>query len=271
MRRLIGIGIATVVLSGCLNVSTVIRVSPDGSGTIEQVTLFNPRNIEEAFKGIGFSKSASSSSSSKAPVMDERSVREAVATLGEGVSVVSVVPVTLEDGFAGVRAKFAFTDITRLQSEDLLIPGPARAEMDGTPGQALKFAFVRGTNGESVLTVAFDETAGKSGKGTAKASKSGPGGDDADVQQMMKTLFRGFRMGLDIEINGQILETDADYVTDRRITVVQVDESLLRNVKQFDDIQRVIGPDASIAKARPYFKDVKGLKINRPVMRIVFK
>ncbi|MGE0459988.1 MAG: hypothetical protein AB7Q16_01320 [Vicinamibacterales bacterium] len=55
--RLCLVLIAALVAAGCLNASTLIRVTPSGSGTVEQTLLFNPRNIENAFAGMGLEPS----------------------------------------------------------------------------------------------------------------------------------------------------------------------------------------------------------------------
>ena len=269
---------AVVVLSGCLNVSTVVRVAPDGSGTIEQTLMFNPRNIEQALAGMGFKPTSTArGSAGKGPAIDEAGVRRGVSAMGEGVRVLSVAPVSLPDGFQGVRAKFAFSDITKLNSEELLMPGPAKQEISGGRelGKAVAFAIRRTPQGTSILTMTFDQETDKPtkiGKTGAPKSKGGPGLDDADGQQMLKTMLKGFRIGMDVEVMGQIVETNADYVVGPRITLLEIDlESLVKDPKKLDSLDKILGPDTSIEKARPYLKDVKGLKINRPVVSVEFR
>lgn len=279
VSRLVCAMAAVVVLSGCLNVSTVVRVAPDGSGTIEQTLMFNPRNIEQALAGMGFKPtSAAQASGGKAPVIDEAGVRRSVGAMGEGVRVMSISPVTLADGFQGVRAKFAFSDITKLNSEELLMPGPARQEISGGReiGNAVTFALRRTPQGTSILTMTLDQGKDKPTKigktGAPKAGKTGPGLDDADGQQMLKTMLKGFRIGMDVEVTGQIVATDADYVVGPRITLLEIDlESLVKDPKKLDSLDKLLGPDPSLEKARPYLKDVKGLKINRPVVSVEFR
>ena len=67
-----------LALSGCLNVSTVIRVAPDGSGAIEQTLLFNPRNVERAFAELGFKPSGGSKGSGAMRPVDEAEVRRQI-------------------------------------------------------------------------------------------------------------------------------------------------------------------------------------------------
>jgi hypothetical protein len=262
-----------LALSACLNVSTVIRVAPDGSGTIDQTLLFNPSNVENAFSQMGLKPSSSSKSSSKTTRVSEADLRESATRLGDGITLLSVSPVTLPNGYEGVSARFAFADISKLNTEDLLMPAPAKAEMSpSAAGDAVRFRLTRSDRGTSLLTATFNDTPGAgSGKG-GKTGKTGPPLDDPDVVPMLKAMFKGFRIGVDLEVVGQIVETNADYVSGKRITLAEIDlEQLLREGKKLDSLEKVLNPDASIAKVRPYLKDVKGLKINHPIVTVEFR
>jgi hypothetical protein len=262
-----------LALSACLNASTVIRVAPDGSGTIEQTLLFNPGNVENAFSQMGLKPSDGSKTSSKSKPVSESDLRDSVTRLGDGVTLVSMSPVTLPNGYQGVSARFAFDDISTLQTEDFLMPGPAKAEMNPSAGgDAIGFRLTRSDRGTSILTAAFNDKPGaSSGKG-GKSGKSGPPLDDPDMVPMLKAMFKGFRIGVELEVIGQIVETNADYVSGKRITLAEIDlEQLLREGKKLESLDKVFGPDASIAKVRPYLKDVKGLKINHPIVTVEFR
>ena len=96
--------------------------------------------------------------------------------------------------------------------------------------------------------------------------------DDPEVRQMLKAMFKGFRIGMELEVVGEIVRTNADYVDGKRITLAEVNvEQLLKESKQLESLEKVLSPDASIAKVRPYLKDMKGLKINHSVVTVEFK
>jgi hypothetical protein len=269
----IGVITASVLsLTACLNTSTIIRVAADGSGTIEQTILVNPKAIENAFAGMGFKAKGGSSSSSSMKTLSEADMREAAGKLGTGVTLVSVTPVKQPSGFEGVSTKFAFDDIARLQTEDFLMPGPASEMSASGARDRIGFTLTRTPQGTSVLTATFDETPGKSSKNSAKSGKGGPGLDDPEALALVKVLFKGFRIGVDLEVIGTIVRTDADYVNGKRVTLAEIDiGQLLLEGKKLESLDKVLSPDASIAKVRPYLKDIKGLKINKPVVTIEFR
>ena len=69
---------------------------------------------------------------------------------------------------------------------------------------------------------------------------------------MVKALFKGFRIGLDLEMIGQIVQTDADYVNGKRITLAEIDiEQLLREGKKLESLDKFLSPDASIEASGP--------------------
>lgn len=272
-RRLLAL-VSAIALSGCISSSTVIRVKTDGSGTIDQTLLVGVQNMEKAFAGMGLKPSGDAKSTRKSTPVSEEDLKKNLGRIGDGVSLVSLTPVKQPDGFEGVSVRFAFDDIAKLNTEDFLMPGPAAGEMKSDGGRdGIRFAIARREDGVSVLTATFQETRGGSSAPKNKAKESpGPGLDDPDLREMVQMMFKGFRIGVDLEVAGQILNTNADYVDGKRITLVSMDiEQMLRDTSKLEAIDKVLTPDASIAKVRPYLKDVKGLKINHPTVTVEFR
>jgi hypothetical protein len=195
--------------------------------------------------------------------------------LGDGVSLVSVRPVSLPDGFEGAAVTLAFEDISKLQTEDFLMPGPTAdgKKADGGAMDGIQFGMDRQPDGSSILTARFRESKrGTSVSQSGKKSKDTPDLDDPEVRQVVKALFKGFRIAVDLEVSGQIISTNADYVDGKRITLAEIDlERLISESKKLESLDKVLSPDASIAKVRPYLKDIKGLKINHPVVTVQFR
>jgi hypothetical protein len=68
--------------------------------------------------------------------------------------------------------KFAFEDITRLGTEDFLMPGPAKEGKAGGAVDAIAFTMARGEGGTSVLTATFNDKPGKSSGTAGKTARS---------------------------------------------------------------------------------------------------
>lgn len=267
--------VSLFALAGCLHSSTLIRVKPDGSGTVEQRLMFSSEGIEKAFAGMGFKPTGGSTK--KTTPITPAELESDLADLGDGVTLLSMTPISAAQGFEGIAVKLAFTDIAALRTEDFLLPGPAAKEKDGNGARdGIRFAMAPGADGTAVLTATFHETArtgsGSTSKGSAKGGKGGPDLNDPEMRQMVKAMFHGFRIGLDLEVEGQIVRTNADHVNGTRITLAEIDlEALLREGKKLEALDKVLSPNASIAKVRPYLEHMKGLKINHPVVTVEFR
>jgi hypothetical protein len=276
IARLAVVFACAVALSGCLSSSTIIRVKADGSGTIEQTLLIGIQNIDKAFAGMGLKSTGESKTERKTTPATEADIKKDLGRLGDGVAFVSMTPIKLENGFEGVTARFAFDDISKLRTEDFLMPGPAAGEMKKGDAEkdGIRFAMARNPDGTSTLTATFHEVSesASGSKKSSKGGKAGPGLEDPELREMVTALFKGFRIAVDLEIIGQIVRTNADHVDGKRITLAAIDmEALLRDTKKLEALDKVLTPEASIVKMRPYLKDIKGLKINHPVVTVDFR
>jgi len=89
---------------------------------------------------------------------------------------------------------------------------------------------------------------------------------------MMKTLFQGFRLNVGLEVAGQIVRTNAEYVSGSRITLLELDAmALLSNDGLLKQLQGKLGLDSSLSEVKPYLKDAKGIKIDGPSIRVEFR
>ena len=89
---------------------------------------------------------------------------------------------------------------------------------------------------------------------------------------MIKSMMKGFKINIDLEVVGSIVKTNAEYVNGPRITLLEMDlEALLADEAKFKALQGKIGPDASLSEVKPYLKDIKGIKIDGPSISVEFR
>jgi len=269
-----------LVLSGCITSETLIRLKADGSGTVEQIMLINVRALEEVpdmMAGLLGGKVTSSSSSKKtggtgpSEMFDEGRLRTDVEKFGTGVRFVSAEKLT-RGGMEGGRVIYAFDDINTLTIDQELpsggLGGVAQGAAESDP---LMFRLTRQPNGRSVVTVRFDEPRGgpKAPKGTP-APKMAKGDVPDGVKEMMETMLDGFRVAVDIEVDGAIAATSSPFVDGSRVTVLEMD--LGRLVKDPDGMKALerLTPDASVSEMIPLLKDVRGVRVNASPLTIEF-
>jgi hypothetical protein len=258
--------LSATILSGCINSGTLVKVKPDGSGTIEQTMLVNAAAIKGLVAGMG----------------GQAQLKETPGTLNEaefkrtaerlGVRPVSLTPLK-ENGFEGSKAIFAFDDISkvRVDQDPQMSGSPSGAPAKPAGNSPIKFAFAR-HGATSLLTITVDEKTAAPGAKPPAGAKPTIEKMDPAMMQMIKSMFQGFKVLIDVEVDGQIVKTNADYVTGSRVTLLELDmATLFENEAALAALQSKIGPGMSIADVRPYLKDVKGVKINNPNLTIEFR
>lgn len=260
--------VTSVVLTGCINSTTLIKVKADGSGTVEQTTLVNLAAMKGMMPGM-------QQAGQTAPnVVNRADLERTAARMGKGVRLLSAEPTKNANGFEGVKAIFEFDDINQIQvSQDPNMSGgnsEARLSTEPTKDDPVKFKLTR-TGGTSVLTINFTD---KPGGGGDKPSAPGdmPDLTNPMIMGMIKSMFQGFKINIGLEVLGSIVKTNAEYVDGPRITLLEMDmEALLADEAKFKALQGKLGPDASLSEVKPYLKDIKGIKIDGPSISVEFR
>ena len=270
--RLLSVLLATFSLTACLNSTTLVKVKPDGSGTVEQTTLVNMA----ALKGM---MGANANGQMNGPMMNKADLERMATRMGEGVRLASMEPVKGENGFEGVKATFTFDDINKVQVSQgpSMSGGTGSGPRSSEPTQDDPVRFKLTRNGStSTLSINFIDKPGLTKPDNNPTPQPGPG-DMPDlsnpmIMNMIKTMFAGFKINIGLEVVGSIVRTNAEYVAGPRITLLEMDmAAILADEAKFKALQGRIGPDASLSEVKPYLKDIKGIKIDGPSINVEFR
>ncbi|MDP2318315.1 MAG: hypothetical protein Q8O42_03115 [Acidobacteriota bacterium] len=265
LRVLLAI-VAAVALTGCINSTTLIKVNADGSGTVEQTTLMNMAAIKSMMPGAEKQMGGA--------VVNKADLERTAARMGKGVRLVSADPAKGANGWEGSKAIFGFDDINQVQ----VSTGPSmsggtsdRMGSEPTSQDPVRFTLSR-AGGTSTLTIAFvDKPAGDKPDNGAN-----PMGDmdltNPMMMGMLKSMFGGFKLNIDLEVAGAIVKTNAEYVTGSRLTLLEMDlDSLLADEAKLKALQGQIGAEPSLSAIKPFLKDIKGIKIDGPTINVTFR
>jgi hypothetical protein len=268
LYRLAPIALAALLTTGCISSTTVIKVGPDGSGTIEQTMMANLQAMKMMLSGLDPQGTSSSSG-----IASEAELKRAAERMGKGVRVVSTEPVK-SGGFEGARAVFAFDDIRELRVDQ--DPGGTGDMMpsSGRTADPVTFGLTRRPDGTSVLTVTMADPpeTPATAAGEAGGMMSTDAFGDPQMLAMIKGMFEGFRVSIDLEVAGTILKTNADHVAGSRVTLLEMDlGALFEDEAALKALEGRIGPGTSVSEMRPHLKNLKGLKVNDPVVTIEFR
>lgn len=268
LARLLILTVATLGAAGCINSASVIKVKPDGSGTLEHTMLVNLAAVRGLMAGPAAAGAAQAKEAGT--MMNEADFKRSAERMG--VRPVSLTP-TKSDNFEGSKAIYAFDDISKIRiDQDPQMSGSTTGRFSAAPAGSnpIRFGFVQ-QNGRSVLTIRVDEKAAAAA--TEKAQEAPDlGSIDPNMMKMIKSVFDGFRIQIDVEVDGQIIKTNADYVNGSRVTLLEVDmSSVLADEARLKALQPKIRPGASISELRPFLKDINGVKVNHPSLTIEFR
>jgi len=153
--RLLALFASTFGLTACLDSTTLVKVKPDGSGTVEQTTLFNAAALKGMMGGAAGQVNG--------PMMNKADLERTATRMGEGVRLVSSEPVKAANGFEGVKAIFSFDDINKIQVSQ----GPSMSggtsdsprSTEPTSNDPVRFKLTR-NGGTSTLSINFVDRPG---------------------------------------------------------------------------------------------------------------
>jgi hypothetical protein len=265
--RILGLLLATCSLTACLDSNVLVKVKPDGSGTVEQTTLVNMA----ALKGVMGAQGGPTG-----PMMNKEDLERTAARMGEGVRLVSSEPVKGDNGWEGGKATFAFDDINKVQVQQGTSmsggTGSRTRSTEPTSDDPVRFTLTR-NGGTSTLNINFiDRPVGDKPAATPSQPSEMPDLTNPMIMNMIKSMFNGFKITIALEVAGKIVKTNADYVSGPRITLLELDvASLLADEAKLKALQGKLGPGMSLSEVKPYLKDIKGIKVDGPSISVEFR
>jgi hypothetical protein len=263
-------------LGGCITSETLIRLNADRSGTFEQLILVHTKTLEELPRMMGDMlggdvKSSSKPSAAPLDLLDGNRLRAEASEFGDGVRFVSVEKIARAD-MQGARVTYAFDDVNALTIDP---EPPLNAMGGGAPkGRAsdpIDLGLTTLPNGNTLLTVQFDQARASKNQATGTSGFTKNKGDvPPGMEEMIRQLFDGFRVAVDVEVTGPIVRTSSPWVAGSRVTVLEMDLGMLLadpgNLKVLDRLS----PTAGLAEMMPVLRGIKGIKINESPLTIEF-
>lgn len=238
--------------SACFQMTTVLKVNGDGSGTINHRMVYTPAALKQlkSFAALGGGRSGG------ADPLSEQQAKDMTASIGPGVTYVSSELITTPLG-QGRDATYAFTDVGTLRiSTQPAAPGGISLKVGGistqpSASESITFTMTREANGHAMLHIHVPEPNYLDFFGSPQAA--------AQIG-MIKTMLAGARVLLAAEPAGTLVRTSSPFVDGPRITLLDIDlDAVLADETLLPRIQAVAA-DPKAAKA--VLLAATGLKIN---------
>ena len=245
--RLALVLVAALWSGACFQMTTVLKVSADGTGTIEHRMLYTAGALAQLrqFAALG---------GSRGPIdpLSEQQARDMAASIGPGVTYVSSTPINTPAG-QGRETTYAFMDVTQLRiSTQPAAPGGLAIKTPGfsTEAETVTFSLTREPAGNAVLHIHVPEPNFLD----ALASPAAQG-----QIAMIKTALAGARVLLVAEPSGPVVKTSSPYADGQRVTLLDVDlDAILKDETLLPRLQAA----KSNEEAKTILHTATGLKIN---------
>jgi hypothetical protein len=240
--------VATALASGgCFQMTTVLNVSGDGSGTIVHRMVYTNQALAQLRQFA-----ASGGRGATFDPLSEDQARAMAASIGPGVSFVASTPVSSPTG-RGRESTYAFADVAQLRISTQ--PATPAGVAIGAPGlgatsESITFSLTHDPNGNAVLHIHVPEPNFLEALGSPAA---------ANQIGMVKTMLAGARMLLVAEPGGALARTSSPYVEGRRVTLLEVD---LDEVLGDDTLLPRLQAAKTQEEAKAILQSAPGLKIN---------
>jgi hypothetical protein len=239
---------AALASGACFQMTTVLKIAGDGSGTINHRMIYSTQALAQLrqFAGIGGGRGAT------LDPLSEDQFRNMAASIGPGVTYVKSELITTPTG-QGRDATFAFTDVSQLRiSTQPAAPGNISISAGGlsTTSESITFSLAHDPAGTTVLHIHVPEPNFLDALGTpAAASQIG----------MVKTMLAGAKVLLMAEPAGTLVKTSSPFVAAGRVTLLEIDlDEVLKDETLLPRLQAAKTQD----EAKAIVQGATGLKIN---------
>lgn len=238
---------AVLLTAGCLQGQRVIKVNPDGSGTIVDTVTLGAQA-----KGM----LAGLEQMDKTPAAEKKAKKK--AKLEAKAAQMGVTLVSFEDTKeGGERLTWSFKDVSKIRIDPTPTVSSSDSDNDKDP---LTFRWAH-TPASNTLTVVFP-------KGKPGEKREPPKDEDAaQGMAMMKGMLAGLKMSTLLEVNGKIVKATSPYVSGSTVTLLDIDFDRIDEA----GLKALSAADPSQPPSPELLQKVKGVKASSGEVVIEFK
>jgi hypothetical protein len=287
--------ITSLSLAACIQVETLVKVKPDGSGTVEETFMMKKellRQMEQMMEAMAkgmaemMTEEEKGGESKKAPeprakaetfdFFNEAKLKENARKMGEGVTFLSGSKIVTDD-FEGYKAIYTFEDINKLKINQnpgekiSAVPQGNGSDIRNSKKENIIFTFRKGTPAELIIRLPRSTANAKS----KTAEDAGPAQNtekpSEEAAAQAKELFQGMRIALSVAVDGTIVETNATYREGSRITLLAVDFGKLTGMPEL--FRKFTESNLnSLEESKELMKQIPGMQVDyQEEIRIQYK
>jgi hypothetical protein len=243
---------------GCLEVSQEIHVNKDGGGRIIERVMMSKAALKQLNAFFSSFPSDKKSKPEKVDIYDKKKLIADAKNYGPDVEYVSSKKLSTKtkDGY---QVEYAFKDINTLRiNQNPGDKGPNKSDSKSdNKEENVTFNFEKGS--PSILTVNFQSLEKPSKEKKRKAGKTDKEAEQKTIDEM-REILKDFYIGITVQPEGEIVETNATYREGNKITLLEMDfNKLLSDEKQLEIFAKK-EPD-TVEETKTLLKNLPGFKV----------
>lgn len=270
MKKLLVIStLFLLFLTSCIDVTTRVKLNPDGTGTIEE-TVFISRDVLSMLEGF-MAFDSTYSEGEPVDMFSEDELKKEASSFGEGVTFVSSEKHENQN-MKGYTAVYSFKDINKIKIENdpgEKVPDDFDNQDELDKKDVITFNYTKGNPSSLKILLPKPEEKSEDEK-SLEAEEVEMEADTTGMGSQMQMMFKNMKISVSLEVNGNIIETDAEYVDGNKITLFEMDfEKLLSDPEKLEKLEKT-KPD-NFEQALELMKDIPGFKIEfKEIVNVTF-
>ncbi|MEE9572510.1 MAG: hypothetical protein V3W20_05655 [Candidatus Neomarinimicrobiota bacterium] len=252
--------ISVILFSGCLKVNSNVIINKDGSGILEEQVLMSDMVISMMNEFMS-SFQDSTSAPEEFKLFKEDELKAKSSEYGEGVKYVSGEEIKI-DGWRGYKAIYSFEDLNKIKMETDPNTKVENPQDDEQATEYFSFKFIPGDIAELII----DRPDLSSEKKDEEISVE-TGTENQELDDNLIKMMDGMTMTISLEFNGEIVETNASYVDDSKVTMLDIDFSeILKNKESLELFKK--NPPDNLDEMKAIVENIPGMKVEfkKPVI-----
>jgi glutaredoxin-related protein len=244
--------------TGCIELSTLINVNSDGSGTVEETVMMSSKIIEMISE---LEKSFTDDTTEYEPFQfyDEEALKNQASDLGDEVRYVSSKKISRSEK-EGYLVMYEFRDINKLQINQNPNSRVKLESFEDEPEvemEYITFSFIDGNPDEIRIQMPTE----KQFVSDTTITLDTVDADTTMMNQQIAEIFKDLKITLALNINGNIIRTNADYVEGSRVTLLEVNfGELIQNAEKMREF-RDTDPQ-NFEQVKKIIKGIPGIKVD---------
>jgi hypothetical protein len=249
--------LAAVFFTGCIEVSTLINVNRDGSGTVEETVMLS-REIIDMITDLEKAFAEDTADVKPFQFYNEDELKSQSSGFGDEVVYISSRKISRENR-EGYHVMYEFRDINKLQINQNPNSRVKLESFDDEPEvqeEFITFSFIK----EDIPEVRIQMPVEKKLSDSLSKPEISVESDTTMINEQLTKLFQDLRITMELNVQGKIKKTNAEYVQGSKVTLLDINfGELLTNSDKLREFRET--DPQNFEQVKSILRGIPGIKV----------